>query len=70
MRDKSEHRRVRKTVAEFRNGCHCWGSSEASVAGLPVAAEVGCRWVRATRPMQMDPFIVMRPALVRWLTFL
>jgi hypothetical protein len=41
-----------------RIGCHCWGSSEASVAGLPVAAEVGCRWVRATRPMQMDHVLV------------
>ena len=37
-----------------RVGCHCWGTSEQSVASLPVFAKAGCRWVRATRPMQMD----------------
>ncbi len=37
-----------------RIGCHCWGTNPASVAGIPAFAEVGCRWVRATRPMQMD----------------
>jgi hypothetical protein len=37
-----------------RVGCHCWGTNPDSVAGVPVYAEVGCRWVRATRPMQMD----------------
>jgi hypothetical protein len=37
-----------------RVGCHCWGTTPASVAALPAMAEVGCRWVRATRPMQME----------------
>ncbi len=37
-----------------RIGCHCWGTNPASVQILPTEAEVGCRWVRATRPMQMD----------------
>ncbi len=35
-------------------GCHCWGTTPASVAGIPDFAAVGCRWVRATRQMQMD----------------
>ena len=37
-----------------RIGCHCWGTNPDSVHGLTAFAQVGCRWVRATRPMQMD----------------
>ncbi len=37
-----------------RVGCHCWGTDATSTGALPTMAEVGCRWVRATRPMQMD----------------
>ena len=37
-----------------RIGCHCWGTNPVSVDALPTFASVGCRWVRATRPMQMD----------------
>lgn len=37
-----------------RIGCTCWGTNPASVEILPVAAEAGCRWMRATRPMQME----------------
>ena len=46
--------------AASRIGCHCWGTGEASVAGLPYSAQVGCRWVRSTRPMQMDT-VLMAP---------
>ncbi len=37
-----------------RIGCHCWGTNEASVNAVPTFAKVGCRWIRATRPMQME----------------
>lgn len=37
-----------------RIGCHCWGTNPVSVAAIPTFAESGCRWVRATRPMQWD----------------
>jgi hypothetical protein len=37
-----------------RIGCHCWGDIPASTEGLTYAAQAGCRWVRSTRPMQMD----------------
>ena len=43
-----------------RIGCHCWGHSDASIAGVPYAAQCGCRWVRSTRPMQMD-YVVQGP---------
>jgi len=42
-------------------GCHCWGDQDASIAGLPHAAQVGCRWVRSTRPMQMDCLLTDTP---------
>jgi hypothetical protein len=35
-------------------GCHCWGTTPASVAGIPDFAAAGCTWVRATRQMQME----------------
>ncbi len=35
-------------------GCHCWGTVESSVAGIGVFSEIGCKWVRVTRPFQMD----------------
>jgi hypothetical protein len=43
-----------ETNAASRIGCHCWGDQDASIAGQPYSAQCGCRWVRATRPMQMD----------------
>ena len=43
-----------KKNEQSKIGCHCWGTNPASVSGLLVSAWSGCRWVRATRPMQMD----------------
>lgn len=37
-----------------RIGCHCWGTNPLSVDSLPVSAQAGCRWVRATRQVQME----------------
>lgn len=43
-----------KANAGSRIGCHCWGTKPEAVNALPTLAEVGCRWVRATRQTQMD----------------
>jgi len=40
--------------AACRIGCHCWGTNPISVASLEDCAQLGVRWVRATRPMQID----------------
>lgn len=37
-----------------RIGGSCWGVSPQSVAGIDDFAKVGVRWLRCTRPMQMD----------------
>ncbi|CAN5821962.1 hypothetical protein BH09VER1_BH09VER1_47200 [soil metagenome] len=37
-----------------RIGCHCWGTSAASIEALRACAGLGVGWVRATRPMQLD----------------
>ena len=39
---------------ESRIGGTCWGVSEDSVAGIPDFARVGMRWLRCSRPMQME----------------
>jgi hypothetical protein len=46
---------------QSRIGCHCWGDNNASITGLQATAHVGCRWVRATRPMQMDCLVTDTP---------
>lgn len=37
-----------------RIGCHAWGTSAPSTAGIPTFAAAGCRWLRSTRPMQFE----------------
>ncbi len=50
MEDKSN---VPRNLAS-RIGCHSWGIYPAALAAIPTFADVGCRWVRLTRPMQID----------------
>ena len=37
-----------------RMGCHCWNTDTASTNSMPVFADIGCKWIRATRAFQMD----------------
>lgn len=40
--------------ASCRFGCHSWGIYPESLEAIPTFAEAGARWVRLTRPVQID----------------
>ena len=48
-----------------RIGAHCWGTTPESVAAVPAMAQVGCRWLRATRQTQMDT-VCVGPGVYDW----